>query len=229
MNKLKAIFILSLFFTPDFSAARICAQQNASATTVVDKMVATVNGNQLITYTDLLWQLALQPATSQAALAAPRAEDLQRALQSVIDQILITQEAEKLPSTNPTDEEVKNELTATIKRFPSQDAFYQRINRVGLSSEQLTDIIRRRVAINKYLDFRFRSFIVVTATDVEDYYRNVYLPRARAQSPGQVVKTLDQAREEIRRDLTEDKIESETNEFLDDARGRAEIIYLGST
>src|SRR5688500_9584248 len=39
----------------------------APAQTPVDKMVATVNGGvgpQLITYSDLLWQLALQPSSS---------------------------------------------------------------------------------------------------------------------------------------------------------------------
>ena len=47
---------------------------------MVDKMVATVNAGvrtDLITYSDLLWQLALQPNTS---LANPNSDDLNRAL-----------------------------------------------------------------------------------------------------------------------------------------------------
>jgi hypothetical protein len=46
--------------------------QQATGSAVVDKMVATVNGS-LITYSDLLWQLALQPDTPLDTL---RAEDL---------------------------------------------------------------------------------------------------------------------------------------------------------
>ncbi|MCA1604926.1 MAG: hypothetical protein LC775_05500, partial [Acidobacteria bacterium] len=79
----------------------------------VDKMVATVNAGILpecrqvclVTYSDLLWQLALQPNTP---LDNPTSTDLNRALHLVIDQRLILQEAEKLPSIAPTAEEVKS-------------------------------------------------------------------------------------------------------------------------
>ena len=71
----------------------------APAQQVVDKMVATVNAAGqtrcqvcLITYSDLLWQLALQPDT---VLANPSSEQLNRALTLIIDQRLILQEAEE--------------------------------------------------------------------------------------------------------------------------------------
>src|ERR1041384_8819190 len=76
-----------------------------SAQQVVDKMVATVNAGvktDLITYSDLLWQLALQPRT---VLDNPTSEDLNRALRLLIDQRLILQEAEKLPTIVPTPKE----------------------------------------------------------------------------------------------------------------------------
>jgi len=56
---------------------------------VVDKMVATVNAGartDLITYSDLMWQLALQPNTP---LDNPSSADLNHALRLVIDQRLI--------------------------------------------------------------------------------------------------------------------------------------------
>ncbi|MGH9880019.1 MAG: hypothetical protein ACRD6N_01185, partial [Pyrinomonadaceae bacterium] len=87
---------------------------------VVDKMVATVNiGGQadcgtkcLITYSDLLWQLALQPDTP---LVNPTSEDLNRALRLVTDQRLILQEAEKLPTIAPTPEEITAARDALVK------------------------------------------------------------------------------------------------------------------
>src|SRR5437762_8336155 len=72
----------------------------AQAQQVVDKMVATVNASGqtrcqvcLITYSDLLWQLALQP---DAVLVNPSSDELNRTLNLLIDQRLILQEAEKL-------------------------------------------------------------------------------------------------------------------------------------
>ena len=197
---------------------------NAFSQQVIDKMVASVNSGgprpDLITYTDILWQMALQPNTP---LASPRSDDLNRALQLIIDQRLILQEAEKLPTIQPTTAEVKTARDELVKQFTSESEFRQRAASVGLSSEQIDEIIRQRLSIEKYLDFRFRSFTVVTPKEVEDYYRDVYVPRLRRQQPGRIIPTLEEARTAVERTLTESKIESDTDPYLDSARARSEI------
>ncbi len=198
----------------------VCAQE------VVDKMVATVNGGvrtDLITYSDLLWQLALQPNTP---LDNPNSQDLNRALHSVIDQRLILQEAEKLPTIAPTEGEIKNARDALVKEFPSLAEFQKRLLRVGLSSEKLDEILEQRVRIEKYLDFRFRNFVLISDKEIADYYRDVFVPRLRRRAPGQIVPTLEEVRSQIEGILTEAKIESDTDAFLDSARERAEIVTL---
>ncbi|HYY94721.1 MAG TPA: hypothetical protein VE713_09405 [Pyrinomonadaceae bacterium] len=195
---------------------------------VVDRMVAIVNDTGLITYSDLLWQLALQPSVP---LDRPRQDDLRGALDLLIGQRLILQEAEKLPAVAPTQKEIDDETTRLIGFFPSQAAFYERLARVGLGqdSAQLREIISDRVRIQKYLDFRFGSFVVVTPKEVEDYYRDVYVPRWRRQSPGVVVPVLDKVRDQIQRELTEGKKESDTDNFLEQARAAAQITILDPT
>jgi hypothetical protein len=198
----------------------------ARAQEVADKMVATVNSGvrpSLITYSDLLWQLALEPSVT---LDAPSSESLNRVLNLVISQRLILQEAERLPAIEPTDQEIKDRTDELVKLFPSQAEFQERVAHVGLSADQLREIVRQRLTIEKYLDFRFRSFTVVTQKEVEDYYRDVYVPRLRRQQPGRLVPMLAEAYKEIEAELTESKIESETDEFLDSARERAEITVL---
>lgn len=205
---------------------------HARAQDVVDSMVATVNsgvGPSLITYSDLLWQLALQPETP---LENPGSENLNRVLNLIISQRLILQEAERFPAIDPSDQEIQDKLNALVKLFPSQAGFYERVARVGLSADQLREIVRQRVKIEKYLNFRFRSFTVVTQKEVEDYYRDIWVPRFRRRQPGSLVPELKetyQGREvfkEIETELTESKIESETDEFLDSIRERAEIAIL---
>jgi hypothetical protein len=197
---------------------------------VVDKMVATVNAGILpdcrqiclITYSDLLWQLALQPNTP---LDNPTSVDLNRALHLLTDQRLILQEAEKLPSIAPTSEEVRTARDELAKFFPPAE-FPQRLQRVGLTGEKLDEIVEQRLRIEKYLDFRFRNFVVITQKEIADYYRDVYVPRLKARAPGQIVPTLEEARAEIEKTLMEAKIESDTDAFLDNARERAEIVIL---
>jgi hypothetical protein len=143
-----------------------------------------------------------------------------------MDQRLILQEAEKLPTIAPTQKEISDARDDLAKNFSSPAEFQQRLLRVGLTSEKLDEILDQRLKMEKYLDFRFRSFVVISQKEVADYYRDVYVPRLRARSPGLIVKTLEEARAEIEQTLTEAKIESDTDAFLDSARERAEIVML---
>src|SRR5690242_458382 len=193
---------------------------------VVDKMVATVNGGvrtELITYSDLMWQLALQPDTP---LDDPRSEQLNRALQLLIDQRLILQEAEKLPTITPTPQEISDARNELTKHFASESVMRERMQRVGLTSEKLDDILEQRLKMEKYLDFRFRNFVVISQQEIAAYYRDVYVPRLKARTPGRIVPPLEQVRDEIEKTLMESKIESDTDAFLDTLRERAEIVTL---
>ena len=198
-----------------------CAAQQ-----VVDKMVATVNAGvktDLITYSDLMWQLALQPNTP---LDNPNSADLNRALRLLIDQRLILQEAEKIPTIVPTPAEIRAARDALAQNFRSQDEFVERLRRVGLTSERLDEIVEQRLKMEKYLDFRFRNFVVISQKEMTDYYNDTYVPRFKARFPGRIVPSLDQSRDEIEKTLVEAKIESDTDAFLDTARERAEIVML---
>jgi len=215
MKQLAKTLVLVLTF------CSVCAAQQ-----VVDKMVATVNAGvrtELITYSDLLWQLALQPTTQ---LDSPTSEELNRALRLLIDQRLILQEAEKLPTIVPTPAEITATRAELARNFPSEPAFRERLQRVGLTSEKLDDIIEQRLKMEKYLNFRFRNFVVISQKEIADYYREVYVARFRTRFPGRIVPTQEQARAEIEQTLTESKIESDIDAFLDTARDRAEIVML---
>jgi len=214
------LLLLLLSFVICGSASVVCGQK------VVDKMVATVNAGvktDLITYSDLLWQLALQPETP---LDNPRSEDLNKALRLLIDQRLILQEAEKLPTIAPTPKEINDARDELARFFASAAEFQQRLLKVGLTSDKLNEIIEQRLKMERYLSFRFQNFVVVTQEEIADYYKDVYVPRFRARYPGRVVPTAQEARAEIENQLTESKIESDTDAFLDTARERAEIIVL---
>jgi len=198
-----------------------CAAQQ-----VVDKMVATVNAGlktDLITYSDLMWQLALQPNTP---LDNPTSADLNGAMRLLIDQRLILQEAEKLPTIVPTPAEISDARNELARNFRTQDEFQQRLLRVGLTSEKLDEIVEQRLKMEKYLDFRFRNFVVISQQEIAGYYNDTYVPRFKARFPGRIVPTLDQIRTEIEKTLMEAKIESDTDTFLDTARERAEIVIL---
>ena len=218
---MKRLLLVILILT---SAAVARAQTPAAGGgEVVDRMVAIVNDAELITYSDLLWQLALQP---NVPIDNPRREDLRRALELLIDQRLVVQEAEKLPHVHANEEETRKAEAELVNRFPSQAEFQRRLERVGLTAAQLREIIHERIDMEKYLDFRFRSFTVVTPQEVEAFYKDVYVPRHRRTRPGVVVPELKTVYDAIQSEMIERKIESDTDNFLEEARAAAQITIL---
>ena len=184
-------------------------------------MVAVVNGDGLITYSDLLWQLALEPKTP---LEPPRQDDLRGALDRLIGQRLILQEAEKLPHIHATAKEIEDYENDLIRHFPSLEEFHRRLERVGLTADQLNEIIHDRLDMVHYLDFRFRSFAIVTPKEVEDYYRDVYVPQLRRQ--GRIVPPLKDVYDSVQHEMVEAKVEADTDDFLEQARAGAQITIL---
>ena len=207
----------------------VFSPSKAQAQMVVDKTVATVGDGigvpELITYSDLLWQLALQPRVS---LLPPTSEELNRALQLLINQRLFALEAERVPRT-PTQGETDDEIKRVLASFPSTAEFEKRLRIVGFDSikdDNFQRMMAQRVAIDKYVDFRFRSFAVITLEDEAKYYREVFVPEFRRKSPGLLAPTLDEQRTRINQTLVEQKVGSDIEKFLDDAKSRAEIIIL---
>jgi hypothetical protein len=196
---------------------------------MVDKTVAVVGDglrSELITYSDLMWQLALQPNTP---LDPPRSEDLNAALQLLIDQRLFALEAQRLPHVAPTEAEINQKINDIVSYFPSPGAFEARLQTVGFDSVKdpaFQQIVAYRLAIDKYVDFRFGSFVVITPEDEARYYRDVFVPNFRARNPGRIVPTLDEQRAEINRILSSQKVNSSMESFLDEAKRRVTVQVL---
>jgi len=201
----------------------------ATAQVVVDRTIATVSDGartELITRSDLLWQLALQPG---APLNPPREEDLRQALQIQINQRIFALEAQRLPRAAPTDKEIADKIADILKFFPSTAEFENRLKTVGFSSvkdDNFENIIGQRVAIEKYLDFRFRSFVVVTAEDEATYYRDKWVPEFRRMNPSAIVPTLEEARRRVNTDVIEERVAANIETFIEEAKRRVQIVII---
>ena len=212
----------------------LCA--TAPAQTVSDTTVATVtNGARatpdLITYSDIVWQLALEPARPFSD--RPSSQELNQGLKTLEDQLLILQEARKLPLAQTP--EAQKEFEDTVKKrrdelaqfFGGRGALEERMVRVGLTSEHVDAILRDRVTIERYLDFRFRAFVLISPKEISDRYEKIYGPQ---RNGGKLVPTLEQERDKIERDLTEEKIAEEIGKFVDNLRDQpgTEIVILNA-
>ena len=190
---------------------------------LVDKLIATVSdglSSELITLSDLRWQLALQPGVQ---LEPIRDEDLEKARDVIIDQRIFALEARRFPRPAPDDATVKSEIDRLASYFPSLAVFEERLRSVGFSSvkdDNFQKLIAQRVAIDNYVEFRFRSFVVITPEEINRYYRDIYVPSFRRRQPGVLVPTVESKRTEIRSILIEERVADRITDFLDDAKRR---------
>lgn len=220
MISLHFVLIAFVFFT---------ASSAASSQMVVDKTLVVLNDGartELITLSDVMWQMALQPGTE---LDPPDPDDMQRALRTLIDQRLFALEAERLPRNPPTEQEVAKKIAETVAFFRSPAEFEARLRRVGFRSvndEAFRQMMAQRLAIEKYVDFRFGSFVVVTADEELRYFQDEYRPEFRRRFPGLLMPSFEDKRAEIREILTAQKTGEAIERFLEQARERVEITEL---
>ncbi len=212
------LFVLVAVVTP-----RAGAQQT------VDQILTLVN-DDLITRIDLLWSIALDPQ-SPSPVGPVGSDLLSRKLDVMIDERLIAQEATRVPTTEITQDEVDKKRTELIKSFPSEAQFRERVGSVGLTPQKIDDLIRQRILIDRFVDFRFRSFVLITNQDIQRYYDEVLAPAIRNR--GLVPPSLDEVqkdgtkiRDSISATLKQRKINDEVERWLSQARQRADIVQL---
>lgn len=196
--------------------------QAAFAQNVVDQILALVN-EDVVTKTDLLWSIALDPKAPSPA--GPVSSDLlKQKLEVMIDQRLVAQEATRVPSAELIQEEVDKKRAELIRSFKSEAEFRQRVESVGLTPDRIDDLIRERIVIDRFVDFRFRSFVLVTEPEIQKYYDETLAPRIRAA--GQVPPPLAKVSDEINALLKQEKINQEIDRWLNTVRLRADIVQL---
>ena len=125
--------------------------------------------------------------------------------------------------------EITAKINEIVSYFATPAEFERRLNLVGfksVSDPNFEQIISQRIAIDKYLAFRFRSFIVITAEDEARYYRDVFVPEFRKRNAGVIVPSLESRRAQIVEALTEERVGQQIETFLDEAKRRAEIVIL---
>jgi hypothetical protein len=202
--------------------------QNTPSQQTVDQILTLVN-DDVITRIDLLWSIAMDPQAPSPV--GPVGSDLLgRKLDVMIDERLIAQEAARVPTAEITQDEIDKKRTELIKSFQSEAQFRERVGSVGLTPQKIDELIRQRILIDRFVEFRFRSFVLITEPDIQRYYDEVLAPGIRNR--GLVPPSLDEVqdgrsvRDGISAMLKQRKINDEVERWLSQARQRADVVQL---
>jgi len=197
---------------------------SAWAQQVVDQILTLVN-DDIVTRIDLLWSIAMDPkAPSPAGPVGP--DLLRQKLEVLIDERIIAQEAARIPATDISADEIDKERAELIKGFKSEAEFRERVGSVGLTPQKIDELLKQRILIDRFVDFRFRSFVLVTDQEIKRYYEETLVPKIRAQ--GQVPPPVEdeKIREGIIAILKEQKVNQDIDRWLASARQRADVVQL---
>ncbi|MBI4000096.1 MAG: SurA N-terminal domain-containing protein [Candidatus Omnitrophica bacterium] len=141
---------------------------------LVDRIAAVVN-NEVITQSE--FDTIFRPIYEQIKKDY-QGPNLQRELEIVrlklltqmIEDRLVYQEAEKLGLT-VSETEIQEELSAFEKQFQKPETFEEELKKSGITLEDFKKRIRERIAITKFHQSMIRGKVLVSPTEVEEYYK----------------------------------------------------------
>jgi hypothetical protein len=142
-------------------------------------------------------------------------------LDRLIDQWIVRNEADTARFPHPTDVEIAHGVEHLQASFASPEEYQARKKQSGLSDKEIARMLADQLYLSNYLDSRFRPAVLVTPQQVEDFYQQAVLPRAKAHN--QAPPPLDASREYIQEALVQRGINEQADVWLKESRGRLHV------
>lgn len=164
---------------------------------VLERILAVVDG-RVVLQSDVL------------LLEAVRGLSREQALEAVIDERLMIGEASRVPQAAVRSDEEERALSGLLQDQPAL--------RGRVAEGDLRRLVRRQLAILKYVDFRFRPQVRVTAEEVEKAYASEHGRKVDAPPLEAVAASLE---EKLARAALDERLETWVREL----RASADVRY----
>ena len=194
----------------------ICAIASVatSAQQVMDRIVARVEE-------EVILQSDMEQLARYQMLVDGKAESDAQILDRLIDQWIVKKEAEASRFPAASDADVERGTQRLLRSFAKKEDFDAQREKVGLSEEDVRQIVAAQAYLSNYLDSRFRPTVQVDEKAIQDFYDKAVVPRARAR--GQEPPTFDAARDVIQEVLIQQGINEQADKWLKESRTRLSI------
>jgi hypothetical protein len=186
---------------------------------VVDRIAVTV-GNQVITETELLREIALT-AFMNGEKPEFTVENKQKAADQLVEQKLIRKEMELGRYPAATEDQAKDLLDTTVKNLGGEAAMRRQLAANGLTEKDVEEHLLWQLTLVRFIDQRFRPSIQVTNQDVQEYFRREIVSK---QTAGQTVR-LSEVRDKVMEALYAQRADQLLDEWLKHAKTATRIDY----
>ena len=211
------------FLGPLYILSVMLMTSPAHAGDIVDRIVATVNGNAIL-QSD--WEDALH---YEAFIAGHSPEQLtfaerKSALDRLIDQELLRQQIRSSDFQHASDQEIAARVQEIRRQYPGADSdsgWHAALTRYGLTDKELEHRVALQLDVMRLVDARLRPTVQIDSKSIESYYNQELLPQLRQSGAQQI--PLAQASPKIKELLTQRKIDQLLTAWLQTLRTGSEI------
>jgi hypothetical protein len=181
---------------------------------VLDQIAARVEG-------DVILLSEVRTLSRYQILVDGKAESDAAILDRLIDQWIARNEADTARFPHPTAAEITHGVEHLQSSFASPEEYQARKKQSGLSDKEIQRMVAEQLYLSDYLDSRFRPAVQVGAKQVEDFYQEAVVPRAKARN--QAPPPLDASREYIQEALVQRGINEQADVWLKESRARLHV------
>jgi len=187
----------------------------AARAQTVNCVVAIVNG-EVITLLDV--QVTAEFGLGHAGPIAPGADPRLAALDALIDRKIVLDLARAARGADPA--EVAAAADELIRTMGEAD-FVAGLAKFGLQAGSLEPYLAERILYDRALAVRFSQSLPVSLTEIERYYRDIYVPEQRRL--GLAIEALEDVDEAIEAGIRERRRTQQMGDWVRDLRKRADI------
>jgi len=181
---------------------------------LVDQIAARVES-------DIILLSEVRTLSRYQMLVDGKAESDAAILDRLIDQWIVRSEADTARFPHPTDVEIAHGVEHLQASFASPEEYEGRKKQSELSDKEIRRMVAEQLYLSNYLDSRFRPAVQVDAKQVEDFYQQAVVPRAKAHN--QAPPPLDASREYIQEALVQRGINDQAEVWLKESRARLHV------
>jgi hypothetical protein len=187
----------------------------------IDRLLAAVNG-KVITEVDLNLARSLNAVIfSKNEVSDSGSWPLSR----LIDLELLRQELKNFGMVKEDEAEVESRLRALRETYAETGGLAVFLQHFGLQESELISYLRLESSILRYVNFRFRPFVIVTQEEINSYYQKRLA--SQLEKTGLELPPLTQVASRIEEILREEKINEVFEQWIANIRRNSRIEIFG--
>lgn len=188
---------------------------------LLDRVVATVNGNALL-QSDWDEEVNYEAFMAKRPLSDVRASDRENALNRIIDQQLLIEQMHGSELRLATSEEVDEQIRLLQSEYAHDhpgSSWSAALANYGFSESDFRERLKLELDQLRLVDEKLRPSVEIDAADVETYYKQKIAP----QDPTHSAANFREVEPKIRQLLVQQKINELMDSWLESLRAQARI------